>query len=982
MKRWSRRDLTCLSMGLLVATSLSAAPLLQNSDFAAAAAADAALPAAWHVPADTPWQWADDDGQSGKQCIRCRAPRAVVANPVTQEVDLAADTEYVLTAAAKSDGRLKPVIRVRATGDAGAELTRIEFPPDAGFWRQREAKFKNQAVTRVVVELYADAAHLKGAAAGPGATAFDDVQIQPAADQATTTTEPQAAAVPVAAGDDIAKGKRYSLAPPPGYAHCTDPGDKTQLTDGEYTTGYFWTQKTTVGWVNASESIAVTLDIEEDLPIRGVTFNTAAGVAGVGWPASVRVLVSVDGRLYHELGDLTVLDRNKPLPPDGKYAVHRYETDSLRAHGRYVKLLMQASGAYLFADEIEIWRGDDAWRQEPLPGTPVRLAVEYFDDDTLTGCVKRRIAMSVRDAMSVADAAELDAATRARLNAASSRIEDEAGRLPKVDPAGFRAVLPLNPLDAQAFAICGAVRAAQGKPRLVVWGANPWDFLAPMELPDTPPPAAVRVAAMRGETRAGTVNLTNCTGEESVVTIAFDGVPGGVAPDDIVVHEVAWTDTLQGVPVAAALVELQAGPGGYRAVLPAGMTRQVWLSVTPRRLLAGLHQGALVISGGTPDPVRVPMEIRVFDLDFPIPPTLHVGGWDYTDADAQYGVTTQNRDALIQHLCERFVDSPWGTPALMGHGKYDEAGQLTQPPDTTRFHTWLQRWPKARRYCVYNAVGDNIAGTKIDDPLFPVKVGNWIRFWTGFLRERGIAPNQLVLLLLDEPNRNEQDKIIVAWARAVKAAEPDVVLWEDPTYTEPWTALPEMMQAADVLCPNRPQLLKYGADFAQFYRAQKAQGRRLDFYSCSGPVRLLDPYSYHRLQAWTCFDFGAESTFFWAFGDTSGADSWNEYFCKRDSFSPLFLSKDSVTPGRHMEAIRESVEDYEYLVMLRDRIAALEKAAPGHALLPKAKELLATAPGRVLQAPGVDALDWRDAKDRSIADTVRIEVAGMLEQLK
>jgi len=44
--------------------------------------------------------------------------------------------------------------------------------------------------------------------------------------------------------ENLALGKPYTFHPRPNYPHCTDPGDKTQLTDGQVTSGYFWTQKT------------------------------------------------------------------------------------------------------------------------------------------------------------------------------------------------------------------------------------------------------------------------------------------------------------------------------------------------------------------------------------------------------------------------------------------------------------------------------------------------------------------------------------------------------------------------------------------------------------------------------------------------------------------------------------------------------------------------------------------------------------------
>jgi hypothetical protein len=74
---------------------------------------------------------------------------------------------------------------------------------------------------------------------------------------------------------------------------------------------------------------------------------------------------------------------------------------------------------------------------------------------------------------------------------------------------------------------------------------------------------------------------------------------------------------------------------------------------------------------------------------------------------------------------------------------------------------------------------------------------------------------------------------------------------------------------------------------------------------------------------------------------------------------PFFLDATSVTPGKHMEAIREGIQDYEYLVMLRDRLAAAEKQGRGGALLEKARPLLNQAAARVCSTPDVNptALD-------------------------
>ena len=960
----------------VVSLCVHAAPIVNNADFTQRLRDDVGLPAVWTVPKGSPWHSTNDDGHSGHDSLRYRVRVARSASPVTQAISLPPKTDCMLHAWLKSDGAMKPLVRVRTAGGREAELARVHAGAKAGLWTRYTAKFNSGETTAAVVEIWADAQHCQGRKSPGGTVVVDDVQIVVGTDEEAFQTNGAAVAY-----ENLARGKPYTLQPKPDYRYCTDPGDGTQLTDGQYTAGHFWTQKTTVGWVHP-QSVIITLDLGGHHPIRGVSFNTAGGRAGVAWPASIRILVSIDGRSFHSLGDLIELSQHKPPTREG-YAVHRFRTDDLKSHGQYLKLIITPTGPFCLVDEIEVFRGADEWKSLALPGEAVREPLEYFDVTPLDAAVRRRIERDLLAARAAAEKAGLPGDVRQRIRKETSNIERAIAELPPVAEKTFRTVHPMNALHARVYAIYGVIREAQGCAPLVAWATNPWDPLTPVEMPGRRQPGAISVAAMKGETRAAALNVANCTQHALTATVVFEGLPGGSTPSYVAVHEVAWTDTRQAKTIAAALPQVTPDRDGLPISLPAGMTRQVWFSFTPRRLQAGTHSGFVVVTGAGAQPLRVPIVLHVFDTEFPKQPRLHLGGWDYTDGERQYrGVTPQNRAALIAHLQERYVDSTWATPAVMPYGEFDDAGGLVQEPETARFDTWVERWPNARRYQVHMAVRDHIAGTKMTEPLFSKKVGAWITFWAAHARKRGIEPSQLYLLLVDEPQSPEQDRIIIAWAQAIKTAAPGVVIWEDPVHADPRTAAPKLMASIDVLCLNRSRMLGAWRDHATPFGEQRQAGRRLDLYSCSGPVRLLDPYAYHRLQAWSCFNAGAEGTFFWAFGSTGGGDSWNEYASQSMCYTPLFLGVDSATPGKHMEAIRESVADFEYLAMLRDRVAWLEKRQPAHEFLPEAKVLLANAADRVLSAEGATEMQWQTEKDRSVADRVRVEIGTLLEKLK
>lgn len=760
-------------------------------------------------------------------------------------------------------------------------------------------------------------------------------------------------------GVNLALGRPYTLDPKPNYALCTDPGDVTQLTDGAHSSGHFWTQAGTVGWQNVPMA-QITIDLGGVRAIQGASFHTAAGTASVSWPASITILVSDDGRNFHEAGDLVSLSAAHGLPKPEGYAAHRFWTDQLATHGRFVRVI-PAGGPYLFVDEIEVYQGPDALLEKPFAGQPITDTKAFFRRQQVRASVLRRI---------VGDAQILRAALgdRKEWEAELSAIVAEAARNTQQEPDTFKAVLPLNDLHARLFRVQAALWKAQGAGPLTAWQSPLWDPMSPIApLPQSPAPPRLEVALMRGEYRSSAFNLSNATDRALTLRVRLEGIPDGC----VTVHEVAWTDTKRGVPAAAALPEARREGGDFLVSAPSGLTRQVWLTFhPPANVKPGRHEGRILVSGDGLPPITAPAAMRVSALRFPEAPTLSLGGFDYTDADSYSGMKHSNRDALIAHLRARFVDTPWATGAVMPN-----------PPDFQRLDAWLDRWPGARHLRVFNSVGGAFAGHRMGTPEFDKAVGAWITAYVTHLKARGIAPSRLGLLLVDEPHRPEQNEVIVAWAKAVRAAEPEVLIWEDPTFRDATQAAP-IFPVSDVLCPNRPMWIERGPEFHQVYRDQRAAGKTLNFYSCSGPVRSLDPYAYHRLQAWACWREGATAMFYWAFGDNGSGSDWNEYAAPGTSFSPAFIAPEGVTAAKHMEAIREGVEDHEYLVMLRDRIAAIERSGKPHDRLAAARNTLATAADAVLDAPGAEKLGWSDPKDRTVADRIRVGLLDALESLQ
>ena len=790
-------------------------------------------------------------------------------------------------------------------------------------------------------------------------------------------------------GGNVALGAACSFSPPPAYRHCTDPGDSVQLTDGKTTTGHFWTQKGTVGWQRA-RFVTITIDLGRIEPISGVAMTTAAGTAGVTWPAAIHVLVSDGGKEFRCAGDLVALDFQRRGPFPKGYAIRRLVTDELAVRGRFVRLVIipLPAAPYVFTDEIEVFRGDAALL-DVEPAAPVVDAAQLFADGRIVRAVTGRFKNDQSAIRQLVQDAELPGEDRDRLlekiGGAGARWQPR----PTDGDGPFRAVLPLGDADARLFAVQADLWRTLGRPPLSAHVPNVWDPGDLVAVPPSGPAGTIEIHAMRGEYRAGAVNLYNAADEPMNVRLRFAGLPGGPAPPYMTVHQVEWTDTAPGVPVAAALPEAARDGDDWLLTVPPGLVRQVWLTVYATDVAPGRYAGRLVAEARGLPAVSVPVSLHVWPMTFPERTTLHVGGWSYTDGGGRYGVTDASRRAFLEHLQSRFVNAPWATAGVLRSFAFDENDPERIRLDTCALDDWIRQWPDAAAYYVFlsvahysGALRSTMGGAEIGSPEFDRRVATWISAWVRHLESKEIAPDRLRLLIHDEPHEGSDVTALLAWARAIRKAAPEVVVWEDPTYRNPAAAPPELFEACDVLCPNRPMWLAQGEPFARFYRDQRSRGRTLQFYSCSGPAKLLDPYSYYRLQAWHCRQVGGTGSFFWALGDNSGASSWNEYFAKAGPYTPLFLDDESVTAGKQMEAIRESAEDFEYFVMLEAAVRRATAAGRNDETVRRAETLLRTATHTVLDAEDADKLQWHDPKDRTVADRVRVEMLRTLAELK
>lgn len=779
-------------------------------------------------------------------------------------------------------------------------------------------------------------------------------------------------------GPNVALGKSYTLDPKPNYYLTLDEGDTVQLTDGAHApeTGAVHFHKQTVGWYQGKSLVAVTVDLGADTPLAGLALSTGASPgAGCHWPANILLAVSQDGAQFQLVGELTHLSaRHSRRPNDGRYV---YVTDALKCHGRYVRVVMATPGTYAFCDELEIYRGPDALLGQSFASEPLTDHAAYLTANRVPLAIRTWVAGDLYRARQELAASGAPEAARTRVAAALDRVEADNGRLIPPPGEAYRAILPLTDAHRRLFGALGDLRAAGKRPRVQLWKNSRWQRLSLWDLPPAGTAAAgatLQVRMMRGEHRADTINLANNSAQAIIARAWLEGLPGGVKPAYANLKQAEYVAMTSGFWDADALPEAAVKDGRWQVTLPAGVSRQLWLAFHPGAdVKPGDYRGALIVETGKNQRPRVPLRLTVEPFQYPKEHTLAFGMWDYTPTGegSSYGLTPRNAAAARAHMQSYGLNVPWaGCFPSVGEDGFDAQDQLRKQPDFTAFDKWAALWPGARHYSVYmyvNLWGNKYAGAEFGTEQLNRRVGATMRAWADHVRSLKGDPDRIMLCLVDEPQGGEADRAALLFGKAVKAAVPEFKLFVTAAHEDPRTGLRDMFEIHDILCPH---LSKLEAN-AGFYEELRAGGRQLWTYVASGGPATLDAVGSYRAQEWKMWAMNGTGTGFWCYGPGGeGFTSWNTLAADTELYSPAYVGTDSVCDGKHWLAIIEGIQDYEYLRMLRDRIAGSARAGRQSPALDRARELLQALPEEAIKAASSDLEAFDKARLR-VLDALR-----------
>ncbi len=768
-------------------------------------------------------------------------------------------------------------------------------------------------------------------------------------------------------GQNIARKRFFRSNLIPNYSLTQDRLDNLQLTDGKNaTTSFIWTDKKCVGW-SGVDKLILTIDLGKDQPISGVSYSTAAGSSGVKYPTAIQLSVGTSRSKMHNIGELIQLS-GKTLD-NGSYNTVKLTAKGLKTHGRYVRFTI-LDARYVFIDEIEVYAGKPEWLKLAY-GTNAHAV----DMSTPAGIALFKARQRLgKDISALTKIIKTSTVSSDKQTALLQRVALLKPQVDKFTFGGslndFKAIIPFAPLQEKLLAIYAELLRAQGFKPLTVWHKYRYAPLSIWEKPQMDKRLKLTLRMMKNEHRAEVLNLTNTTDKKLVVNFSLSNLPTGIE-----VRQVEYVDTRELKITATALTLAKVNNGLYSTTIPAGMTRQLWFTVSSKKITPGIYKGAVKIAS-TALNTSVPFTIKVENIQFPTQLTLSTFVFDYAGS-YNYGINSDNIKTVIEDMKSHLVNVPIANRTLGAvptKADFDAAGNLTAKLDFSAFDRWLKVWPDAKHYFIFFGITVNnskFAGFKPGTTAFNKAIAGWAHAWDNYLQRKNIAQGKVIFHFLDEPHTAPAYKIIDLWINAFKTNSKYVKVFNDPNkLSENFSQAKHAFRNLDIICPldfrYRREYSAAEIDYLQSF--VKAPNKALWFYMCFGPSRHFDP-SYYRLQPWSAAKVGATGSGFWSYSDQRCVNPWNEYYkTSSRSYSMIYLHDNKVTPTKHWEAFREGIEDYEYLQMLK-------KALPE-----MAKQLTATTVNKTLKVWKPYNVDWLPQNPGKYVEQARLKILDALSQ--
>ena len=519
-----------------------------------------------------------------------------------------------------------------------------------------------------------------------------------------------------------------------------------------------------------------------------------------------------------------------------------------------------------------------------------------------------------------------------------------------LDATGFRAILPFHEIQEDVYRVYAKVLDLYTPTPLFVWHTAKNEK---MDLFVTPVDnlSALEIKMMQNEYRFETLNITNSSTSSKTVDIELSNLPLGASME---VFRGEFVDSKK----------TRFGPGGYSdyegtnaliqlstpysMTIPSGMTKQVTFLINSKNISAGSYPIKISLKSGSFEKL-VDLNLIVSDVVFPTKLDYSLLMYDMI-VNKTRGITEENQQAAALDYIKHYGNTVAVVRPIVPiptSSYFDSSGNLKSGFDFSRWDQVITLFPDAKYYLAHIDISGKFAGFTAGTPLWERALGTWAKAFGDHMISLNKDPSQLVLELGDEPRSDSALERSTMFIKAVKKIAPTVTtyctLHAKSGIEKFWGQ--ELLKNVDIACIARHHF--NGRSSARnnlnetqkaFYRGRINRGKQLWFYG----TRYSAYYSpeFRMIDMMKDFYNGSSGGGYWAYADIgSSSSSWNMYATYRN-YSPLFIDKNSITTGRQWEAMREAIQNIQYLIMLRDIVANLEAQGTTSADIDSAKRLL------------------------------------------
>jgi len=517
---------------------------------------------------------------------------------------------------------------------------------------------------------------------------------------------------------------------------------------------------------------------------------------------------------------------------------------------------------------------------------------------------------------------------------------------------GFKATLPFEVgVHKNIYALYSHILKEKMPQELLVWHTPKHGKLDLYEIP-TDNLSSLKIKMMKNEYRYETVNITNGSTTPKTITIGLSNIPDNT---EIKVLRGEFVDGRRIDPKFTA-IWYQFSPGGtlntggtdalvelhmpYTLQVESGTTKQITFLVKTDEIEAGEYSVSINIRNEEELIKNIQLELNVSTLKLPkIDYALNM--YDYI-ADKRSAVTTENQEALRQTYNSHYGNTPVIVLPRPLHESFNDNGIYMGGYDFSALDNQLNLFPHAKNYFVYTGLEsrNNFAGFDFYGDAWSKAIGTWAKALSRHMIEQGKNPSQLIIDVQEEPRTLDLISVGLKYAKALKIYAPEVTSYATlyAKAAEGTEMGRELINTLDIVniarhhfygnTSTKNRLTEEQKNFYRQLRQQTDRKTSLWFY---GTVLSTQESAESRLLHLTRdFYNNADGSGYWSLTDNGGNPSgWNVYPRYRPTkaktrYSPLFIDKTSVNSSRQWEAVREGMQNNQYLIMLKNLVKKLE----------------------------------------------------------